>query len=92
LCDRSFQVAFEREKLVIDAQDVYEATQRLGLITDVFHYIASLNARERKYQGSHTEADKPVSEAAQPDIEQSSPSIAREKLESQQGKFLTLPE
>ena len=77
LCDRSFQVSFEQGKLAVDAQDIYEATQRLGLRTDVFHYIVSMNARERKSQEFHTAADKPVSETAPPE-EQSSPSIARE--------------
>ncbi len=76
LCDKSFHVAFERGKLAIDAQDIYEATQRLGLRTDVFHYIASLNARERKSQEHHPAANKPVAETAPPDKEQSSPSVA----------------
>lgn len=48
LCDRSFSVAFEREKPAVDARDVYEATQRMGLVTDVFHYICLLNTRERE--------------------------------------------
>jgi general secretion pathway protein A len=78
LCDRSFQVAFERGKLAVDAQNIYEATQRLGLRTDVFHYIVSLNARERKSQEHHPAVNKPVAETAPPDKEQSSPSIARE--------------
>lgn len=76
LCDRSFNVAFEREKPVVDALDIYEATQRMGLITDVFHYICLLNTREReiKSQESQPPADKPVPETA----EQPSPSITRE--------------
>ncbi len=73
LCDRSFNVAFEREKPVVDARDIYEATQRMGLMTDVFHYICLLNTREReiKNQESRPPANQPVPEAA----EQSSPSI-----------------
>ncbi|MBY0484284.1 AAA family ATPase [Nitrosomonas sp.] len=50
LCDRSFNVAYERDKPLVDAQDIYEATQRMGLVTDVFHYIILLNNRERKKQ------------------------------------------
>lgn len=50
LCDRSFNVAYERGKPLVDAQDIYEATQRMGLVTDVFHYIILLNNRERKKQ------------------------------------------
>ena len=48
LCDRSFSVAFEQNKPAVDAHHVYEATQRLGLRTDVFHYIISLKSKERK--------------------------------------------
>ncbi|MDI1230827.1 MAG: AAA family ATPase [Methylobacter sp.] len=75
LCDRSFNVAFEREKPVVDARDIYEATQRMGLITDVFHYICLLNTRERdiKSQELPPTADKPVPET----VEQLSPSITR---------------
>jgi general secretion pathway protein A len=67
LCDRSFNVAFEREKTVVDAQDIYEATQRIGLRTDVFHYIVSLKNRERKSQEPQPAAAKPVSETTPPD-------------------------
>lgn len=52
LCDRSFNVAYERNKPVVDAQDIYEATQRMGMVTDVFHYIIMLNNQERKKQES----------------------------------------
>lgn len=80
LCDRSFDVAFERKKSIVDAQDVYEATQRIGLITDVFHYIISLKDKERKSQESLPTTDKPVRETApRTKKEQSSPSIAKEK-------------
>lgn len=50
LCDRSFSIAFERNKSMVDAHDVYEGTQRLGLRTDVFHYIISLKSKERDHQ------------------------------------------
>lgn len=74
LCDRSFTVAFERDKPVVDARDIYEATQRMGLITDVFHYMCLLNTREMKSRETQPIA-KP-SETAPPDKEQPSPSIA----------------
>lgn len=66
LCDRSFNVAFEREKSVVDAEDVYEATQRIGLITDVFHYIISLKDKERKNQESELPTEKPDHETIKP--------------------------
>jgi len=77
LCDRSFNVAFEREKEIVDAQDIYEATQRIGLRTDVFHYIVSLKNRERKSQEPQPAEAKPVPETAPPDKEPS-PSVAGE--------------
>jgi len=64
LCDRSFNVAYERNKPIVDAQDIYEATQRMGLVTDVFHYIIMLNNQERKKQESQTENADTVSEVA----------------------------
>ncbi|MBY0473868.1 MAG: AAA family ATPase [Nitrosomonas sp.] len=77
LCDRSFNVAYERNKSTIDAKDVYEATQRMGLITDVFHYIIMLNNEERKKQESLETANKPIQESAAPkaapSYEQSAP-------------------
>lgn len=70
LCDRSFSVAFERNKPSVDAHDVYEATQRLGLRTDVFHYIISLKSKERK----SVDAENPVFvEQAVPETPQTSP-------------------
>lgn len=76
LCDKSFSIACEREKPAVDARDIYEATQRMGLVTDVFHYICLLNTREReiKSQESQPIADKPVPTTAE---QSSSPPIAR---------------
>ena len=70
LCDRSFNVAFEREKPVVDARDIYEATQRMGLVTDVFHYICLLNTREKVI---NSQQEQPTPETA----EQPSASITR---------------
>jgi|CXWL01.1.fsa_nt_gi general secretion pathway protein A len=70
LCDRSFNVAYERDKPLVDAQDIYEATQRMGLVTDVFHYIILLNNRERKkqelQQATQEVANSAVLETASP--------------------------
>ena len=83
LCDRSFSVAFEREKPIVDAHDIYEATQRLGLRTDVFHYIISLKSKERKNQEVPTinqnVPETASSEALPPIKEQSSPFIIRKE-------------
>ncbi|MDE2389687.1 MAG: AAA family ATPase, partial [Betaproteobacteria bacterium] len=66
LCDRSLNVAYERNKSIVDAKDVYEATQRMGMITDVFHYIILLNNQERKSQEPDLPANSPAHEPAPP--------------------------
>lgn len=82
LCDRSFNVAYERDKPIVDAQDVYEATQRMGLITDVFHYIIMLNNQERKHQESHSATGNSAPEAATSASEaEQSPPAGAEKTE-----------
>ncbi|MXS84324.1 ExeA family protein [Nitrosomonas oligotropha] len=74
LCDRSLNVAYERNKTIVDAQDVYEATQRMGMITDVFHYIILLNNRERKNQETHSPATGTVAqESTSPAVEKAQP-------------------
>jgi general secretion pathway protein A len=50
LCDQSFIVAHEKNKTKISAHDVYEATKRMGLKTDVFHYIVALKSKKQKVQ------------------------------------------
>jgi MSHA biogenesis protein MshM len=66
LCDRSLNVSYERNKTIVDAQDVYEATQRMGMITDVFHYIILLNNRERKNQETQSPATGAVAQESTP--------------------------
>ena len=46
LCDRSLNTAFEKEKTIVDAHDVYEAAQGIGLSKEIFHYILDLGRRE----------------------------------------------
>ncbi|MCK5426598.1 MAG: AAA family ATPase [Thermodesulfovibrionia bacterium] len=50
LCDRSLNVAFEREKTKVDVYDVYEATQGMGLSSEIFHHVVALKNIERKKQ------------------------------------------
>lgn len=73
LCDKSFNVAFERGKAAIDAHDVYEATQRIGMVTDVFHYIISLKDKERKSQEPQLTADESMAAPEETAVAQSSP-------------------
>lgn len=90
-CDMSFNVAFEREKPVVDARDIYEATQRMGLgLKGVFHYICTLNAREReiKSQESQPTADEPVLETA----EKPFPSMTRKAEKRSRKKINKVPD
>ena len=47
LCDRSLNVAFERGKTIVDAYDVLEAAQLMGLGKEIFHYTVELEHRKR---------------------------------------------
>lgn len=86
LCDRSLNVAFEREKIVVDAHDIYEATQRIGLRTDIFHYIVSLKNKERKSRQPEAATNNPVQETATPD-KQLSPS-GEQKFEQRSNEVI----
>ncbi|MCC7091315.1 MAG: AAA family ATPase [Nitrosomonas sp.] len=79
LCDRAFSVAYERDKHAIDAHDIYEATQRLGLRTDVFHYIISLKSKERKNQEADAASEQQATAAPAPAAEQPHPAMTPEE-------------
>jgi len=63
LCDRTLQIAFNKQKQFIDAHDVYEATQKISMVTDVFHYIVSLKSKQKEQSSTETE---PAKEAPAP--------------------------
>lgn len=99
LCDRSLNVAYERNKSVVDAQDVYEATQRMGMITDVFHYIILLNNRERKNQEAPAAATGTVAQESTPPAVEKAQSASHtvRKIEPEvnqevSSEFLNIPE
>lgn len=48
LCDKSLSMAFEREKTVVDVDDVYEAAKGMGLGKDVFHYQIAFKRKEKE--------------------------------------------
>ncbi|MBI5050921.1 MAG: AAA family ATPase [Nitrospirae bacterium] len=48
LCDRSLNMAFEREKTIADIDDIYAAAGEMGLQKDVFHYKMALKRSEKK--------------------------------------------
>jgi MSHA biogenesis protein MshM len=55
LCDRSLNVAFERGKAIVDAYDVLEAAQLMGLGKEIFHYTIELEHRKRAEEVSLVE-------------------------------------
>jgi general secretion pathway protein A len=62
LCDRTLNVAFEREKKIIDVDDVYEAAQGMGLQKEIFFYKVALKQKERKEQVPSTRENDSITE------------------------------
>lgn len=62
LCDRSFNIAFERDKTMVDVYDVYDAAQGMGLSKEIFHYIVMLKNIERKKQETSKRDNGPIKE------------------------------
>jgi general secretion pathway protein A len=50
LCDRALNTAFEREKKIVDVDDVYEAAQVAGLQKDIFFYKIALKKQDKEKQ------------------------------------------
>jgi general secretion pathway protein A len=48
LCDRSLNVAFEREKNTVDIDDVFEAAKGMGIDKEIFHCKITLRSKEKK--------------------------------------------
>ena len=48
LCDRALNAAFEREKKIVDVDDVYEAAQGMGLQKEIFFYKIALKKGEKE--------------------------------------------
>lgn len=50
LCDRALNHACEREKKIVDVDDVYEAAQVMGLQKDIFFYKVALKKGDKEKQ------------------------------------------
>lgn len=59
LCDRSLNVAFEKEKTTVDIDDIYEASERLGLQKEVFHYKMALKTKQVAFSRENDTAKRP---------------------------------
>ena len=79
LCDKSLNIAFEKEKKAVDIDDIYEVAQTMGLDKEVFHYRRELMKREKEAEPivaindpvKEPESEKPVEKtlsAGNPDV------------------------
>lgn len=84
LCDKTLQVAFEKEKQFIEAHDVYEATQKIGMVTDVFHYIVSLKAKQREQTSEKAEPVREAPEHVQEPVVQPDVAVNQNAFKPQQ--------
>jgi general secretion pathway protein A len=50
LCDRSLNAAFEKDKTIVDMDDVYVAAEEMGVDKEIFHYKVQLSNLERAKQ------------------------------------------
>lgn len=66
LCDKSLTAAYERDKKVVDIDDVYEAAQGLGLQKEVFFYKLSLKQKDKDKQVPSAVESVPVKETKTP--------------------------
>jgi len=66
LCDRSFNAALEREKTIVDVDDVYEAAQAMGLQKDIFFYKISLKKGNKEKE---LPSDTPEVTAKEPEAD-----------------------
>ncbi|MEN8262752.1 MAG: AAA family ATPase [Nitrospirota bacterium] len=48
LCDKSLSTAFEREKVIVDIEDVSQVAEGMGIDKELFHYKISLRSREQE--------------------------------------------
>lgn len=63
LCDRALNTAFEREKKIVDVDDVYEAAQVAGLQKDIFFYKIALKKQDKEKQVLDNTANVTIKES-----------------------------
>jgi general secretion pathway protein A len=70
LCDISLNVAFDRKKTIVDIDDVYAASEGMGLGKEIFFYKIKLRDREKNEQVPSTQEndyiEKPVRLSKEP--------------------------
>jgi general secretion pathway protein A len=96
LCDRSLSVAFEREKTIVDVDDVYKAAEEMGIDNEESQYKAAPIIEEQTGQvpsngrnASVWEPDvtgEPVTKADRKDIKEYCRTFLRRILDKRNGK------
>jgi MSHA biogenesis protein MshM len=62
LCHRALTVSCEREKKMVDMEDVDEAAQMIGLGRETFRYMTKVNVKEKERQIAHKQKENNLSE------------------------------
>lgn len=67
LCDRSFNICFQKRKRAVDVDDVYEAAEDMGLQKNVFLYKIELKQKQKKLEKEiDREIQKETQQRSQP--------------------------
>jgi general secretion pathway protein A len=69
LCDGSLNAAFEREKKIVDLDDVSKVAEGMGIDREIFHYKIALRSKEKKDQIPSNGGSSSVKEAEAPNKE-----------------------
>jgi len=72
LCDRSLIAAFEKEKTIVEVDDVYEAAKGMGLEKEIFFYVVELKKKQKQEQvpspGENSSKEKPEAPGEGPNV------------------------
>ncbi len=63
LCDRSLNAAFERQKTIVDIDDVSEVAEGMGIDKEIFHYKIALRSKKKNNQSPDNGGNASVKES-----------------------------
>jgi general secretion pathway protein A len=82
LCDKSLTAAFEKEKEIVDVEDVYDAAEGMGLGKEIFFYKISLKEKDKGKQFPSASEHDSANEAS-PLVKEPAPAFSREDKKQQ---------
>jgi general secretion pathway protein A len=96
LCDRSLNAAFERQKTIVDIDDVSGVAEGMGIDKEIFHYKIALRSKKKNNQSPDNGGSTSVKEsealnkepAHLPDKESEKPAIKIKKSQSESPKSI----